>query len=52
VRTETAPVPTTRVVPMSEVVSALPAGTRRVTADERAAVMEARRLAVSRRFVR
>jgi hypothetical protein len=52
VRTETAPVPTTRVVPMSDVAAALPAGTRRVTADERAAVMDARRLAVSKRFVR
>jgi hypothetical protein len=52
VRTETAPVPTTRVVPMNELASALPPGTRRVTADERAAVMDARRLAVSRRFVR
>jgi hypothetical protein len=52
VRTETAPVPTTRVVPFADVAATLPAGTRRVTADERAAVMEARRLAVSRRFVR
>ena len=52
VRTETAPVPTTRVVPMTDVAAALPAGTRRVTADERVAVMDARRLAVSRRFVR
>ncbi len=40
VRTETAPVPTTRVVPFADVASALPAGTRRVTADERAAVMD------------
>jgi hypothetical protein len=39
-------------VPMSDVASALPPGTQRVTADERAAVMDARRLAVGRRFVR
>jgi hypothetical protein len=52
VRTDTAPVPTTRVVPFAEVASALPAGTRRVAADERAAAMQARQLAVSRRFVR
>jgi hypothetical protein len=52
VRTETAPVPTTRVVPMADVAAALPPGTRRVSPEERAAVMDARRLAVSKRFVR
>ncbi len=52
VRTDSAPVPTTRVVPITEVAAALPPDTRRVTADERAAVIEARQLAVSRRFVR
>jgi hypothetical protein len=52
VRTDTAPVPTTRVVPFAEVAAALPTGTRRVAADERAAAMTARQLAVSRRFVR
>ena len=52
VRTETAPVPTTRVVPFADVAGALPASTRRVSADERAAAMERRRIAVSRRFVR
>jgi hypothetical protein len=52
VRTETAPVPTTRVVPMADIAAALPPGTRRVSPEERAAVMDARRLAVSRRFVR
>jgi hypothetical protein len=52
VRTETAPVPTTRVVPFADVAAALPAFTRRLSADERAAAMEARQLAVSRRFVR
>jgi hypothetical protein len=52
VRTETAPIPSTRVVPFSEIESALPPGTRRVTADERDAVVQARRRAVSRRFAR
>jgi hypothetical protein len=52
VRTETAPVPTTRVVKFADVAAALPAGTQRITADERAAAMERRRIAVSRRFVR
>jgi hypothetical protein len=52
VRTETAPVPTTRVVPMADVAAALPPGTRHVSPEERAAVMDARRLAVSKRFVR
>jgi hypothetical protein len=52
VRTETAPVPTTRVVPMADVTAALPPGTRHVSPEERAAVMDARRLAVSKRFVR
>jgi hypothetical protein len=52
VRTETAPVPTTRVVPFADIAGALPAGTRRITPDERAVVMDARRLAVSKRFAR
>ena len=52
VRTETAPVPTTRVVPLADVASALPAFTRRISAEERATAMAARQLAVSRRFVR
>jgi hypothetical protein len=52
VRTDTAPVPATRVVSFSELDAALPAGTRRVTAQERQAVMQARRGAVSRRFAR
>ncbi len=42
VRTETAPVPTTRVVPFADVAAALPPDTRRVTVDERAAVIDAR----------
>jgi hypothetical protein len=52
VRTETAPVPITRVVPVSQLDDVLPRGTRRVTTAERAAVLEARRAAVSRRFAR
>jgi hypothetical protein len=52
VRTETAPVPSTRVVKVSELDAALPAGTRRVTPAERQTVITARRQAVSRRFAR
>ncbi len=52
VRTETAPVPETQVIPLSDVPGALPPGTRWVTPEERRAVIEARRLAVSRRFAR
>ena len=53
VRTETAPVPTARVVKFDEIASALPAGHqdghRR---QERATVIEARRRAVHERFYR
>ncbi len=52
VRTETAPIPTTRVVSFSEVAASLPAETRRVTHEERRETIAARRLAVSRRFCR
>ena len=52
VRTETAPVPNTRVVKVDEVVSALPAETTMTTPDERAAVIAARRRAVHERFYR
>jgi hypothetical protein len=52
VRTETAPVPVTRVVNASRLDASLPSGTRRVTTDERAAVLQARRVAVSKRFAR
>jgi hypothetical protein len=52
VRTETAPVPSTRVVSFSGLDKALPAETRRVTAEEREATLQARRRAVSRRFAR
>jgi hypothetical protein len=50
VRTETAPTPTTRVVKFVDVDSALPAETKRVTAQERAGIIEARRRAVHERF--
>jgi hypothetical protein len=50
VRTTTAPTPNARVVPFDEVASALPADTKRVTADERASVLEGRRRAVHERF--
>jgi hypothetical protein len=52
VRTESAPVPTTRVVPFVDVVGALPDGTRRITPEERRRSIAARRLAVSKRFAR
>jgi hypothetical protein len=52
VRTETAPVPTTRVLPFSQLDGALPEATRRVSAEERATTMQARRIAVSKRFAR
>jgi hypothetical protein len=52
VRTETAPVPSTRVVKVGEVLSALPADTTMTTRDERARVIEARRRAVHERFYR
>jgi hypothetical protein len=52
VRTTTAPVPGARVLPFSDIADALPAGTRRVTREERRDTIAARRLAVSRRFAR
>ncbi len=52
VRTDTAPVPTTRVVPFADVAATLPSGTQQVSPEERRAVIEARRLAVSKRFAR
>jgi hypothetical protein len=52
VRTETAPVPSTRVVKVDDVVSALPAGTAMITREERARVIEGRRRAVYERFRR
>ena len=52
VRTETAPVPTTRVVPFADWLGGCPPETRRVTPEERAATIDVRRLAVSKRFAR
>jgi hypothetical protein len=52
VRTETAPVPSTRVVKVDDVVSALPAGSAMTTPEERARVIEGRRRAVYERFHR
>jgi hypothetical protein len=52
VRTETAPTPTTRVVKFDEIASALPADTKTVTAQQRAAAIAARRRAVHDRFAR
>ena len=52
VRTETAPTPDVRLVAFDDIDAALPADTRLVTADERAAVLERRRRAVHERFAR
>ena len=50
VRTTTAPTPSARVVRFDGIASALPADTKRVTAAERAAVLQRRRRAVYERF--
>jgi hypothetical protein len=50
VRTTTAPTPSARVVPFDDIASALPADTQRVTAAERASVLERRQRAVHERF--
>lgn len=52
VRTETAPKPDTRVVKFDQIDSELPAETKKVTAQERAEVLAARRRAVNERFAR
>jgi hypothetical protein len=52
VRTTTAPTPNARVVPFDDIASALPADTKRLTADERASVLERRRRAVHERFAK
>jgi hypothetical protein len=52
VRTESAPVPATRIVKFDEVTAALPEGTAMTTPDERARVIAGRRHAVSERFRR
>lgn len=51
-RAESAPIPEGRVVPLAEVVDAVPAGTARVSAEEREGELAARRAAVERRFAR
>jgi hypothetical protein len=50
VRTTTAPTPRARVVAFDDIASALPADTSRVTAAERASIIERRRRAVHERF--
>jgi hypothetical protein len=50
VRTTTAPTPRARVVAFDEIASALPADTSRITAAERASIIERRRRAVHERF--
>lgn len=50
VRTETAPKPSTRVVKFDQIDSELPAETKKVTTEERAQVLAARRRAVHERF--
>jgi hypothetical protein len=52
VRTETAPMPSTRVVKVDEILASLPSGTRMTTPEERARVIAARRRAVHERFYR
>ena len=52
VRTETAPVPATRVVKFDEVLSALPPSTTMATPEQRAKTIEARRRSVHERFYR
>jgi hypothetical protein len=51
-RAEHAPVPTVRVVPVSELTGSLPSGSARVTAEERGRTLDARRAAVQQRFLR
>jgi hypothetical protein len=50
VRTATAPIPHARLVPFDDIASVVPADTRWVTADERAAAIDRRRRAVLERF--
>ncbi len=52
VRTATAPTPRAKLVPFDDLLSALPADTPTIAPDERAAVIERRRLAVHERFAR
>jgi hypothetical protein len=50
VRTETAPTPTTRVVPFDDIHAELPSDTTTVTPEERTSILAARRRAVRERF--
>lgn len=50
VRTETAPTPTTRVVPFDDIHAVLPSDTTKVTPEERTSILAARRRAVRERF--
>ena len=50
VRTTTAPTPRGRVVAFDKIAAALPADTTRISADERASILERRRRAVHERF--
>jgi hypothetical protein len=50
VRTTTAPTPLASVVSFDEITSALPADTTKISADERASILERRRRAVHERF--
>jgi len=52
VRTESAPVPETRVVPFDHLSDELPPGSKRISPSEREATIDIRRRAVSRRFSR
>jgi hypothetical protein len=52
VRTETAPMPSTRVVKVDDVHESLPSGTRMTNPEERVRVIAARRRAVHERFYR
>lgn len=52
VRTKTAPTPTTRVVPVEDVLKDLPADTALVTPERRSSIVAARRRAVRERFGR
>lgn len=52
VRTETAPTPTVKVVPVREVAAHLPDGTVLITPDQREQTIAARRAAVQKRFPR
>ncbi len=51
-RADSHPVPATRVIPLASVADNLPAGTARVTPEERRKVIEGRRAGVRRRFPR